>query len=135
MRKAMTNEQVGNIGSRYNALSKSWGMSSDEAGGAWIGAAFENQNQHLEFKGMDWQTGQLKDGGSAFVDEAFEKKGTYQLSQMSAHTISQLSDIYGKDQLVVDELGGQARETLTAEQKSQLDSAIDRQGKIKQISE
>ncbi len=93
MRKAMTSRQVGDLSVRYRSLAKdAWGMTDTEAGGAWIGSAFENQNQHLEYKYTDWSTGALKDSG--FVNEIYEKRGSYPLSQMSAHTIQQLSSAY-----------------------------------------
>ena len=101
MRKAMTSEQVGDVSDRYASLAKDqWKMSDTQVGGAWIGAAFENQNQHLEFKNTDIKTGQRNSAtgrggavlsGSKLLNEAYEKKGSYPLSQMSAHTIEQLS--------------------------------------------
>ncbi|MDQ3123964.1 MAG: hypothetical protein M3Q14_04770 [bacterium] len=95
MRKAMTSDQVGDISSRYGDLAKSeWKMTDTEAAGAWIGAGFENQNQHLEFKNTSWN-GQID--ANKFATEAYEKKGSYQLSQMSAHTIEQLGSAYDKD--------------------------------------
>jgi hypothetical protein len=90
MRKAMTNEQVEGISSRYQSLAKDqWGMTDRQAGGAWIGAGFENQNQHLEYKNTSWK-GQRD--GSKLVQEMYEKKGSYPLSQMSAHTITALRE-------------------------------------------
>jgi len=95
MRKAMTEEQVAGIGQRYRTLAKgTWGMTDTEAGGAWIGSAFENQNQHIEFKNMSWEDGSLSGNGTKMVDELYEKKGSYQLSQMSSHTIVQLQRAY-----------------------------------------
>lgn len=88
MRKAMTSEQVGDISSRYSDLAtQQWGMNENQAAGAWIGAGFENQNQHIEFKNTSWK-GQLD--GKKLATEVYEKKGSYPLSQMSAHTIDQL---------------------------------------------
>jgi hypothetical protein len=92
MRKAMTDEQVAGISQNYKALTESWGMTDNQAGGAWIGAAFENQGQHLEFKHTNWEDGSLK--ATAFANEVYEKKGSYQLSQMIAHTIEQLKAAY-----------------------------------------
>ncbi len=92
MRKASTEEEVQGLASRYAAVAQgSWGMTDRQAGGAWIGAAFENQNQHLEYKGTDWRTGQVGGGGAGrFVDEIYEKKGSYPLAQMSSNTVEQL---------------------------------------------
>ncbi len=88
----MTSDQVAGVSARYKDVADGWGMSKTEAGGAWIGSAFENQNQHLEYKSTNWATGELN--GGKFVDEVYEKKGNYPLAQMSAHTIEQLSNSY-----------------------------------------
>jgi hypothetical protein len=96
MRKAMTDDQVQGLSDNYTALSKSWGMTDNQAGGAWIGAAFENQNQHLEFKHtrFDSETGAPSLNYEAFTNEVYEKKGSYPLAQMSAHTVEQLKKSY-----------------------------------------
>jgi hypothetical protein len=96
MRKADTNEKVQNLSSRYGMLAKQeWGLSKRQIDGNWIGAAFENQNQHLEYKHT-----KINEDGTAtlsaadFVNEAYEKKGSYPLAQMSAHTLTQLQNAY-----------------------------------------
>lgn len=103
MRKAMTSDQVQGVSERYAGLAKEqFGMSDNQAAGAWIGAGFENQNQHLEFKNtnMDFEkdsSGNYKAGVlnvPKFISEVYEKKGSYPLSQMSAHTIEQLGNAY-----------------------------------------
>lgn len=92
MRKAMTDEQVQDVGRRYGDLARdSWGLSDYTAKGMLKGAGFENQNQHLEFKHM------RLDGSidyDAFTQEMYEKKGSYPLSQMSAHTVERLREAY-----------------------------------------
>jgi len=125
MRKAITDEQIEDVSTRYAGLAKSqWGMTDQEAAGAWIGAGFENQNQHLEFKNTDWNTGQLN--AAKFATEVYEKKGTYPLSQMSAHTITQLKNAY-------DTAGSaQYRPGATAEQ---IAAAQDTQRKIRGVAE
>lgn len=96
MRKAQSEEQLQNLGTNYHGLAQAWGMTEDQERGAWIGAAFENQNQHLEYKYVDHATGQLKrrseDGvlGGGLVDEVYEKRGSYPMAQMSSNTIEQL---------------------------------------------
>ncbi len=88
MRKAATDEEVQGIGERYQDLAVGgWGMSGNMATGTLKGAGFENQGTHLEFKHMKLD-GSLDH--EAFVKEAYEKKGSYPLSQMSGHTIKQL---------------------------------------------
>jgi hypothetical protein len=106
MRKAMTDDQVADVSDRYVSLAKDqWHMTDTQAQGAWIGASFENQNQHIDFKntsldlsegGHDSRTGRggAKLDAKKFATEIFEKKGSYPLSQMSAHTIRQLMASY-----------------------------------------
>jgi hypothetical protein len=93
MRKASSEEQVKGIADNYGSVAQGWGMSDQQAGGAWIGAAFEHQNQHLEYKYTDWKTGNLSKP-SDFVNEVYEKKGSYQMGQMGSHTIDQLKSAY-----------------------------------------
>lgn len=101
MRKAMTSDQVQDISARYSDLAtNAWGLGENQAGGAWIGAAFENQNQHIEYKNTDFDkkdgrlVGPGKLNAKKFATEVYEKKGSYPLSQMSAHTIDQLKAAY-----------------------------------------
>lgn len=97
MRKATTDEQVSGIVERYGELGGDYGFSKRQTDGMWIGAAFENQGQHLSFKhtGFD-ENGKATVNGAGLASEAFEKKGSYALSQMSAYTIDQLGDSYDK---------------------------------------
>lgn len=95
MRKAMTDEEVGRISSNYaNVATKpgGWGNSETQARGSFIGAGFENQNTHLEYKYTDAMTGELK--AEEFTKEIYEKRGSYPLAQMSAHTFKQLQNAY-----------------------------------------
>ncbi len=89
MRKADTEEDVQSIATNYGQVAKSMGMTDQQATGAWIGAAFENQDKHLEFKYTDWQTGQLKDP-QGLLSEIYEKRGSYNMSQMHAKTIDSI---------------------------------------------
>lgn len=100
MRKASTEEEVAGISARYDTLATGeggWGLSRRQADGNFIGAGFENQNQHLEFKHTRFNadTGQMELNAEGLAKEVFEKKGAYPLSQMSAHTIDQLTRSYG----------------------------------------
>lgn len=91
MRKVNTREQAEDLKTRYASLATGdWGLSERQAGGNWIGAAFENQNTNLEYKYTDWKNGDTDAGKLA--DEIYEKKGSYPLSQMHAHTIEQLTN-------------------------------------------
>ena len=96
-RKAMTDEEVQGITDRYVPLAQQqWGMTENQAQGAWIGAGFENQNQHLEYKNTksNGKEGTAKLDVAKFAKEAYEKKGSYQLSQMSGHTVVQLENAF-----------------------------------------
>ncbi|HVV25557.1 MAG TPA: hypothetical protein VHC21_00805 [Candidatus Saccharimonadales bacterium] len=104
MRKAVKEDQVEHIAQNYATVAKEgWGMSDEQAGGAWIGASFANQGQHVEFKNTDWKSGQLKDGGKGFVDEVFDNKSAYDLSRMNSHTIEQLRIAHRNAKAVGDE--------------------------------
>lgn len=151
MRKANSEEQVRGISDRFQALAEDeWGQTKTQAGGSWIGASFENQNQHLEYKSTNWQTGQLKashqarraDGsevqasgllGTGLVDETYEKRGSYNLAQMGSNTPLKLQEAYVAAGHV---LAGQDHEgnavTYTAEQQA---VARDQQEKIQAIAE
>ena len=100
MRKASSEEEIENLTKNYGRVAKgSWGMSDNEAAGSWIGAAFENQQQHLELKKTNWQTGNMSEAKSKeFVEEVYEKKGSYPMAQMSSHTIKQLQNTYAQAQ-------------------------------------
>lgn len=96
MRKVQDEGQAQQLAQNYHHLTQAWGMSEKEAYGAWIGSAFQNQNQHLEYKYTDTATGQLKTGGSygtkghGLVEEIYNKRGSYNLAQMGPNTIEQL---------------------------------------------
>lgn len=97
MRKAITDGDVQGIADRYETLATKdggWGMTDSQASGALKGAGFENQNQHLEFKYMNTD-GSVDYAGLA--KEAYERKGSYPLAQMSAHTIERLAEAYDYD--------------------------------------
>lgn len=97
MRKAMTDDDVAGISQRYIGLAKDqWNQTDTQAGGSWIGAAFENQNQHVEFKNtdLDFEKRTATLNAAKFSKELYEKKGSYQLSQMSAHTFKRMKEAY-----------------------------------------
>ncbi|MBI3624455.1 hypothetical protein HY218_02360 [Candidatus Saccharibacteria bacterium] len=95
MRKANTEEQLQGLAQNYHNVAKAWNLTDNQAAGAWIGAAFENQNQHLEYKYTDWKTGGMSaDKAAEFATEVYEKKGSYPLAQMSSNTIDSLGIAY-----------------------------------------
>ncbi len=96
MRKAQSEGQLKNLATNYKNVAQGaggWGNTDSEAAGSWIGAAFEHQNQHLEYKYTDWQTGNLSKADD-YVDEIYEKKGSYPLAQMSSNSIERLITAY-----------------------------------------
>lgn len=102
MRKVQDEGQAQGLAENYHHLTQAWGMSDNEAGGAWIGAAFENQNQHLEYKYISASTGRLKvdpnntygTAGTGLVEEIYHKRGSYPLAQMGSNTIEQLKTVH-----------------------------------------
>ncbi|MDB5170379.1 MAG: rane protein of unknown function [Candidatus Saccharibacteria bacterium] len=103
MRKTDTVDDVEHLKKNYGKTALASGMTEGEAAGAWIGAAFENQNQHLEMKHTNWKDGSMSETqASKFASEAYEKKGSYAMSQMHASTIKQLGKAYdlGGDELL-----------------------------------
>lgn len=95
MRKANSSEEVERISQNYAKVATGeggWGASDSLARGTFIGAGFENQNRHLEFKHTDALTGKLN--YERFVNEAYNNRASYPLAQMSPHTIEQLMGSY-----------------------------------------
>jgi hypothetical protein len=151
MRKADTEEKTQELARRYGSLAtRQWGQTDNQASGSWIGAAFENQNQHLEYKSTDWKTGTLSSSfkgtdaagkmvedsgllGEGLVTEAYEKRGSYNLSQMGSNTIEQLKESYKSADLVIHGMDAKGNVVnYTQEQKAQ---ARDHQEKIEAIAE
>lgn len=96
MSKATNEKQVERIKTKYADLALGqggWNLNAQQAQGSWNGAAFENQNTNLGYKHTDWQNqGKIK--GQSFVDELYEKRGSYQVSQMTSSTIKDLIDTW-----------------------------------------
>jgi hypothetical protein len=128
MRKASSEDELQGLAQRYSQTAKGqWARTDEQAAGIWMGAAFENQNKHLEFKRTDWRTGQLSDGGRrAFVDEIYENRGSYNLAQMNSNTIEQLKGTHDHYEAIV------ANRASTNQQR---DEALDQMGKIRSVSE
>jgi hypothetical protein len=111
MTKASHKEDVESIGQRYASLAQNdWGMNDFQAGGAWIGASYENQNKHRQLKSMDWKSGSFHDTNAAggkdystvgaqgrmkkFTEEVHENLGSYPLAQMNAQTVRELQTVW-----------------------------------------
>jgi len=120
MRKASEEGETQRAAENYGKLAKDvWGMSDNQTVGTWVGAAFANQNAHLEYKNMrmadeidpstgnktgrkvmtmamdlevkqgNFKQGKFKGGYDTFVSEMYEKRGSYNLSQMGSNTINE----------------------------------------------
>jgi hypothetical protein len=88
MRKAMEEGDVSGLSTRYNSLAtEQWGLSERQAAGNWIGASFENQNQHLQYKATDSKG---KIDHHKLATELYEKKGSYPAAQMSSQMFEEL---------------------------------------------
>ena len=149
MRKASSEEEATGISKRYNSLAtKQWGMTDAQAGGAWIGAAFENQNSRLEYKYTDWANGgSLKRGdvttaagekqktalGAGLVDEIYDKRGSYSVAQMGSTTIGQLQEAYKDASLMT--AGFDANGNRVTYSAEQISAATDQKQKIEAIAE
>lgn len=124
MRKSISDDQIEGISTRYNDLAKNaWGMSDNDAFGAFKGAAFENQNTHLDYKYTNPNDGKLNSDG--FVEELYEKRGTYNISQLTGSSIKAMRESHAKAQQTA---GGYDRlvaagGTLDAEQQLDYEKA------------
>lgn len=143
MRKAASIDETQSIAKNFKNVAQNpngggWKMSDYEAGGTWIGAAFENQNSHLEYKKTDWKTGDLSLSKYAgFVDEIYEKKGSYPLAQMGANTIKTVSDAHKEATNTVTRLQAHQANgnTLSAKEQADLQKAQTVQRKSAAVAE
>lgn len=107
MRKALTDDQRSRIETKFPQLAtegspldkkgagNGWGMTKGEAYGAWIGSAFANQNSSLQYKYMNKDlTGGNHFDHAGFVNEVFEKRGSYDMSRMDATSIRRLEEAW-----------------------------------------
>lgn len=99
--KARNSEDTARLLQEYDSLaSGQWGMSDMEADGAWVGAAFGTQGQHIELKKA--KAIRDEDGSvigraidhKGFVQELHDTKGSYPLGQMDSHTMDTLNAAY-----------------------------------------
>lgn len=102
MSKTNTAEEAAMVGQAFDgsdgngALVEDWNLNDREAKGMWTGSAYANQNNRLEWKYMSWNDGANGGAGgmafdsAGFATEVYEKKGSYQLSQMGSTTINAL---------------------------------------------
>ena len=141
MSKATQEDEVQHVAKAFNSVADGWGMSDERRKDAWIGSAFGTQNQHLEYKAMKKgeeydanghgrvvQTLRKAPGAQkSFVDEIYERRGSYNLGQMGSNTIEELKQAYS-------DAGD--RNTMSMEKTGKEDQgAVDLQAKIKAISE
>jgi hypothetical protein len=137
MRKASEEGEAQGIAENYERLATGvdragnkvggWGMQASDAGNAWMGAAYDNQQQHLEFKRTNWQSGRMTQAGEKqFVDEIYENKGSYPLSQVNSNTLDQLGGIHDRNAAVL------GRGGLSTEDEAKIRN---QQARIKAVSE
>lgn len=97
MKKASTQEQQDSVASSFAQTADSWGMSENQANGAWIGAGFANQDHNLQLKHARWErdesTGKMmmKANESSIIKEMDEKKGAYEAGRNNADTWTTMS--------------------------------------------
>jgi hypothetical protein len=99
MRKASggSDQDRERVVSNFHSTVDSWGISEQQKQGIWKGSGFENQNASLMYK----HTKQSTDANGVqttsfdhkgFMNEIYEKKGTYPMAQMDATTISRMTE-------------------------------------------
>jgi hypothetical protein len=98
MKKAATEEDQQRISREYSGLAASWGMSDNQAAGTWIGAAYENQGDKLMYKHTNWRDGSID--ADKFSTELYEKRGSYQASQLTSENFSQLKSEYVRNKAI-----------------------------------
>lgn len=95
MKKAATQQQQDNLVRSFGETADEWGMSDNQANGAWIGAGFANQDSNLQWKHGRWDGGsgsfQMGSGGANLITEMDEKKGSYEAGRMNADTWTTMS--------------------------------------------
>lgn len=92
IRKAAKTEDIEGLTKRYQSLAtEQWGNSERQATGTWKGSTFENQGTHMALKHTSWK-GDLN--ASEFATEMYEKKGSYPIANMTAHSIEKLGEAY-----------------------------------------
>lgn len=137
MSKTNTAEEAAMVAQAFDgsdgngALVEDWNLSDREAKGMWTGSAYANQNNRLEWKYMSWNDGANNGAGgmvfdsAGFATEVYEKRGSYQLSQMGATTINALRQEHKSAQ------EAQARATTPMEQQQ----AAERLHRIESIAD
>lgn len=98
MSKASSPEEASMVGAAFDgsdgngSLARDWKLTDRDAASMWTGSAYANQNNRLEWKYMKWDknTNGLGFDSAAFASEVYEKRGSYQMSQMGSTTINAL---------------------------------------------
>jgi len=103
MGKTITEEDAQNVAQNFHTLAGEggWNLNNDQMQGVWMGSAYSNQNQHLEYKHMKQANATATTAAAAgalsdqnFVKEMYEKRGSYNLAQMNSNTIEELKNSY-----------------------------------------
>lgn len=133
MKKASTQEQQDSIVSNFAQTADSWGMSENQANGAWIGAGFANQDHNLQWKHASWSRGSdgrmvMDNNESGIIKEMDEKKDSYSAGRNNADTwttmskgVKKASDGFALADQTVKNL--ETKGTLTSDEQAQLTKA------------
>lgn len=139
MGKASSETEVQSVARAFPSLAKdAWGQSKSRAASTWIGSSFGNQNLHLEYKGMKMtDNGMMLDdkGRDSFVNELYERRGSYNVAQMTSNTIKEISDTYKADTALLSSINQVPVEQQTQEQKAVLKKTRERMDKVRAVAE
>jgi hypothetical protein len=125
MRKATTQEQQDQLVSSFSAAAQNRGFSNSQMSGAWIGAAFANQNENRQWKYLRPVSGatggvQMTKNGLGLITEVDEKQGAYASSMQNADTWTTMSESVKEADMVLRSPGShsagdlaEAQETMT----------------------
>ncbi len=132
MQKANTQAQQDNLVRSFGETADEWGMDSNQANGAWIGAGFANQDKNLQWKHARWDNndGSFKTSamGENLLTEVDEAKGSYEAGRYNADTWTTMSRTVadtGAAKMAADDTVAKlsAKTTRTADEDRQLAAA------------
>jgi len=159
-KKTLTDRDTDTFLGKYGDFAEQEGLTTEQAAGIFTGVAFTRQNERLELKhgsvgrGSDGRIrfvpatanlgtkigrdGQLQSlgGRDAFIQELYDKKGSYLVSQMHDSTINEVSD--AKDAYATEiraMLAGSAGGPLTREQNTRLSESRKQLAQIQQMED
>lgn len=91
MGKAIETGQQEELIAQYGDLAQSWGLSSEQTNGTWIGPAFNNQQEDLMYKNTSFDAnGASKLDYGKMTREVYEKKGPQMLAYLKGKNIQEM---------------------------------------------